>query len=116
MLGEGGTALSKLLEAIREFQARGDRRVDLKGLRAGIDALEGEFSAETRSSQLSGDHLADGSAGVVTWLSRLCGMSVTSVADRLCVGKQLESLPKIAEALRTGEGQLPVHRLALPPA
>ncbi|MEA2628394.1 MAG: hypothetical protein QOJ10_854, partial [Chloroflexota bacterium] len=44
-----------------------------------------------------------GSAGVVTWLSRLCGMSATSVADRLCVGKELESLPKIAEALRTGE-------------
>ena len=103
MLGEGGTTLAKLLEAIREFQAREDRRVDLKRLRVGIDALEGEFSAEARSSQLGGDNLADGSAGVVTWLSRLCGMSVTSVADRLCVGKQLESLPKIAEALRTGE-------------
>jgi Domain of unknown function (DUF222) len=67
-----------------------------------MDALEGEFAAETRWSQVSGDHLADGSAGVVTWLSRLCGMSATSVADRLCVGKELESLPKIAEALRTG--------------
>ena len=30
-------------------------------------------------------------------------MSATSVADRLCVGKQLESLAKIGEALRTGE-------------
>ena len=49
MLGEGGTALSKLLEAIREFQAREDRRVDLKGLRVGIDALEGEFSAEVQA-------------------------------------------------------------------
>ena len=37
MLGDGGTPLSKLLEAIREFQARTDRRVDPKGLRAGID-------------------------------------------------------------------------------
>src|SRR3979409_2383479 len=103
MLGEGGTALSKLLEAIREFQAREDRRVDLKGLRVGIDALEAEFSVEARSSQLSGDNLADGSAGVVTWLSRLCGMSVTSVGDRMCVGKQLESPPKIAAGLRSGE-------------
>ena len=102
MLGEGGTPLEGLLAEIRRFQDREDRRVDLKRLRAGIDALEGEFSVETRSSQVSGDHLADGSAGVVTWLSRLCGMSATSVADRLCVGKQLESLPKIAEALRTG--------------
>jgi hypothetical protein len=103
MLGEGGTPLAKLLEAIREFQDRDDRKVDLKILRQGIDALEYEFSAEARSAQLSGENLADGSAGVVTWLSRLCGMSVTSVADRVCVGKQLESLPKIAEALRTGE-------------
>jgi Domain of unknown function (DUF222)/HNH endonuclease len=103
MLGEGGTALSKLLDAIREFQAREDRRVDLKGLRVGIDALEGEFSVETRASQVSGDNLANGNPTVVTWLSRLCGMSATSTADRLCVGTQLESLPKIAEALRTGE-------------
>jgi hypothetical protein len=40
---------------------------------------------------------------VVTWISRLCGMSATSAADRLCVGRQLESLPKIAAALRSGE-------------
>jgi uncharacterized protein DUF222/HNH endonuclease len=30
-------------------------------------------------------------------------MSATSTADRLCVGTQLESLPKVAEALRLGE-------------
>jgi hypothetical protein len=30
-------------------------------------------------------------------------MSSTSAADRLCVGKELESLPKIAEALAAGE-------------
>ena len=40
MLGEGGTPLDKLLEAIREFQAREDRSVDLKGLREVIDALK----------------------------------------------------------------------------
>jgi hypothetical protein len=50
-----------------------------------------------------GDHLTNGNPTVVTWLSRLCGMSATSTADRLCVGTQLESLPKIADALRSGE-------------
>src|SRR3979411_120384 len=30
-------------------------------------------------------------------------MSATSAADRLCVGAQLESLPKVAEALSSGE-------------
>jgi hypothetical protein len=46
MLGEGGTALSKLEEAIREFQACGDRRVDLKGLREGIDALKVQLASD----------------------------------------------------------------------
>jgi hypothetical protein len=103
MLGEGGTPLSHLQAAVREFQAREDRRLDLKGLRAVIDALEGEFSVEARSCQETGSHLADGSATVVTWIGRLCGMSASSAADRLCVGTQLEALPKVADALRSGE-------------
>ncbi|HEV2035831.1 MAG TPA: DUF222 domain-containing protein [Candidatus Dormibacteraeota bacterium] len=103
MLGEGGTPLSHLEAAVRKLQAREDRRVDPKGLRAVIDALEAEFAAEARSCQETGTHLADGSATVVTWISRLCGMSATSAADRLCVGAQLESLPKLADALRSGE-------------
>jgi Domain of unknown function (DUF222)/HNH endonuclease len=103
MLGEGGTALTKLNAAIREFQAAEDRELDPKGLRAAIDSLEGTFSADTRRCRETGAHLADGGATVVTWVGRLCGMSATSVADRLCVGKQLESLPRIAEALRAGE-------------
>ena len=103
MLGEGGTALSRLDAAIREFQDSEDRDVDLRGLRRSIDSLEGTFSADTRRAQQTGAHLADGNATVVTWASRLCGMSATSTADRLCVGKQLESLPKLAQALREGE-------------
>jgi hypothetical protein len=103
MLGEGGTPLSDLEAAVGEFQARDDRRVDPKGLRAVIDALECEFAVEARSCQETATHLADGTATVVTWLSRTCGMSATSAADRVCVGTQLESLPKIAEALSSGE-------------
>ena len=103
MLGEGGTPLSELKAAVREFQTRADRRIDLKDLRGVIDALELEFAVEARRCQESGTHLADGAATVVTWIGRMCGMSATSAADRLCVGTQLESLPKIAEALSSGE-------------
>src|SRR5712692_8787475 len=103
MLGVGGKDLSELQAAIARFQARDERPVDLKALRAGIDALEAEFSAEARRVQLGKEHLADGSATVVTWLGRLCGMSATSAADRLCVGTQLESMPKVAKALSSGE-------------
>jgi hypothetical protein len=96
-------AIAKLKEAAREFDACEDRPIDLKGLREVIDSLERNFSADVRKAKAAGLHLADGNATLVTWASRLCGMSATSTADRLCVGTQLESLPKIAEALRTGE-------------
>src|SRR6267378_498005 len=102
MLGDEGAALAELQEAVHKFEAQEDRPINLKGLRVVIDSLEGVFSADTRRCQQTGTHLADGSATLVTWASRLCGMSATSTADRLCVGAQLESLPMIAEALRTG--------------
>ncbi|HEX7264899.1 MAG TPA: hypothetical protein VF383_12040, partial [Candidatus Dormibacteraeota bacterium] len=103
MLGEGGTPLSKLQAAVLEFQAREKRRVEPKGLRAVIDALECEFSSEVCEVQKSGDHLVNGNITASSWISRTCGMSVTSAADRLCVGEQLQSLPKIAAALSSGE-------------
>jgi hypothetical protein len=103
MLGEGGTDLDRFQEAVREFLARDERSVDLKSYRAVIDSLDGDFAAQTREVRKVGANRADGSASVVTWIGRICGMSSSSVADRLCVGTQLESLPKIAEALRTGE-------------
>src|ERR1700732_3274440 len=103
MLGEGGTALSDLESAARCFLQRGERGVDLKRYRAVIDALEGDFAAEARYVQETGAHLADGNATVLTWISRLCGMSATSAADRICVGSQLKELPKVAKALSSGE-------------
>ncbi|MEO8743684.1 MAG: DUF222 domain-containing protein [Candidatus Dormiibacterota bacterium] len=103
MLGEGGTPLEKLQAAVREFQARDERRVDAKGLRVAIDALEGEFAGEVLATQRNADHLPFGFSTAVGWVSHSCGMSRNSVSDRLCVGKQLESLPKIAAALGSGE-------------
>src|SRR5712664_3441728 len=103
MAGKGDTPLSKLLAAIHEFQTRDERRVDAKGLRAGIDVLEMEFAGEGREVQRSGDHLVGGNISAASWISRICGMSVPSAADRLCVGEQLESLPMVAEALSRGE-------------
>src|SRR3989442_5665036 len=104
MLGDGGTPLSRLLAAAREFhEAREERRLDLKGLRGVIDGLEAEFAHDARVAQRSGDHLVGGNISAATWISRICGMSVPSACDRLCVGEQLESLPLVAEALSKGE-------------
>src|SRR5260370_6234173 len=103
MAGEWGTALSELEGAVRKFRSRDERRVDLKELRGVIDELEGEFSTEARDAQRAGDHLLGGNITAASWISRTCGMSVTSAADRLCVGEQLQSLPKVAAALSSGE-------------
>jgi hypothetical protein len=102
MLGEGGTPLSRLREVVRELQVW-DEPVDLKELRVDIDSLEGVFSASARKSQIAGEHLLAGSLSAASWIARTCGMSVTSAADRVCVGKQLEDLPKVAAALGSGE-------------
>jgi hypothetical protein len=103
MLGEGGTALSEFEEAARKFLARGERSVDPKRYRAVIDSLDGDFSAVARDAQKTGEHLVSGNITAASWIARICGMSVTSAADRLCVGSQLESLPKVAAALGSGE-------------
>jgi hypothetical protein len=102
MLGEGGTPLSRLRAAVRELQAW-DEAVDVKELRVVIDALEGVFSAQARNAQRAGEHRVAGNITAASWIARTCGMSVTSAADRVCVGTQLEALPKVAEALGSGE-------------
>ena len=103
MLGEGGTPLSKLQAAAREFLARDERQVDLKEYRAVIDGLDGDFSVSAREAQQAGEHLVSGNVTAGSWIARTCGMSITSAADRLCVGEHLQSLPKIAAALSSGE-------------
>jgi Domain of unknown function (DUF222) len=78
------------------------RAEELRELREVIDALEVEFSRSARAFQLQGGHLADGSPGVVSWLRQNCRMSGPSAADRVCVGKELESRPHTTEALAAG--------------
>jgi hypothetical protein len=103
MLGEGGTPLEKLQAAVREFLARTERRVDLKEYRAVIDCLDGDFSASAREAQRAGEHLVAGSITAASWIARTCGMSISSAADRVRVGEHLESLPRVASALGSGE-------------
>src|SRR3984893_2260694 len=103
MLGQGGTTLADLEAAVRCFLQGDLRGIDLKRYRVVIDALEGGFASEARNVQKTGAHLAEGAASAVNWISHTCGMSATSAADRVCVGAQLEALPKLAEALRSGD-------------
>jgi Domain of unknown function (DUF222)/HNH endonuclease len=104
MVGVGVTSLSRLEEAIRDFHRDHESSEDdPQRLRAAIDALELEFSSMARRAEQRGDHLVGGNISAASWVSRTCGMSVPSAADRLCVGAQLESLPLVAEALSNGD-------------
>src|SRR5579859_825775 len=76
---------------------------ELRQLAAQIDALIGQFCRKAREFQRRGGHFAEGAPSAVSWLRRNCNMSSTSAADRLCVGKELEALPRLAEALAAGE-------------
>src|ERR1700693_1819300 len=104
MLGEGGTPFAEFQEAALKFLARSERGgVDLAEYRSVIDALDGDFGSEARDSQKAGAHLVDGNITAASWIARNCKMSVTSAFDRLRVGEQLESLPKVGAALISGE-------------
>jgi hypothetical protein len=104
MSGQGEVCLEVLEATVRAFLARKQRGgVDMKRYRGVIDALDGDFSATAREAQKSGEHLVSGNVTAASWIARTCGMSVNSAADRLCVGEQLEALPKVAAALASGE-------------
>ncbi|HKV86572.1 MAG TPA: DUF222 domain-containing protein [Candidatus Dormibacteraeota bacterium] len=100
MIGE----LEKLRAAVREFVENvDDRDVDLAELRSVLDNLEGKFCSAANKARERGDHLVGGNISACSWIARTCGMSSNSVSDRLCVGKQLESLPRVAAALSSGQ-------------
>src|ERR1051326_9086682 len=102
-------SMGPLKEAIANFRRRDSgalttfaRAEELRELRGLIDALEVEFSISARAFQAAGGHLADGYPGVVSWLRHNCKMSGASASDRVCIGKELESLPHTTESLASG--------------
>ena len=75
----------------------------VRDLRSVIDSLEGSFCSRARVFQRRGGHRLEGAPSAVSWLRHNCNLSSTSASDRLCVGKELESLHKVAAALAAGE-------------
>jgi len=76
---------------------------EVRELRSVMDGLEKKFCVRARAFQRRGGHLLEGAPSAVSWLKHNCKMSSTSAADHLCVGKELEALPQVAEALASGE-------------
>lgn len=76
--------------------------VEPSDLRRLIDSLERKFCELVHQAVERGDHVQQGRSAV-SFVSDTCRMSRTAAADRLVVGEQLRSLPRIAEALGEGE-------------
>lgn len=93
-------SLDQLEIAVRRVESAD--RLDPVRLRALADRLEGKFAQVVHRSTRGGDHEITGSSPVA-WVASTCSMTPTSASDRLCVGAQLEHLPKVAEALSSGE-------------
>jgi len=96
------SSFDRLRAAVDEF-GRDDEVVEPGELRSLIDRLEGKFAQVVRQASQRGDHLVRGHCSAVSWVMDTCSMSQGSASDRLCVGKQLESLPAIEEALSSGQ-------------
>jgi hypothetical protein len=88
---------------VGQLELADDFDVDPKALRSLIDRLEGKFASVVRQITDRGDHLVNGHCSAVSWVMDTCTMSQNSASDRLRVGKQLESMPKVGQALTSGE-------------
>jgi hypothetical protein len=96
--------LQSLQAAVDDLEREaGDGHVDPAELRRVIDRLEATFSRVVRKATERGDHLVMGHCSAVSWVMNTCSMSVSSASDRLCVGKHLDQMPQVAQAVNSGE-------------
>ena len=93
--------MDKLRSAIEELEAFPEG-VDPRALSALIDRLQALQCSILRDGVRRGEHLVGGKTPC-GWVASTCRVSGSAAADRLCVGEQLEKLPRVAGALRSGE-------------
>src|SRR2546426_5481252 len=95
--------LESLETAIADFDREADDdSVDPGRLSAAIDRLQGKLCRVLGAARKRGDHLVAGQSAC-TWVAVQCRMSKTTAANRLCVGEQMGNLPRVAEALSSGQ-------------
>ena len=92
----------ELRAAISVLEAEDDDFVDPRELSSLIDRLQGKLCRVVAAARKRGEHLLAGQSPC-SWVAMQCQMSRTSAADRLCVGEELAHLPRIAQALSSGE-------------
>src|ERR1700704_4975224 len=79
-----------------------DAEIDPSELSSAVDRLQLNLCGVVSHSKRNGDHLLTGMSPV-GWVAETCAMSRNSASDRLCVGEQIASLPKVAQAVNAGQ-------------
>ena len=95
--------LQALEDAIAAFDRDADDDfVDPRRLSAGIDRLQGKLCRVVAAATRRGEHLRTGRTAN-SWVADECRLMPGSAATALCVGEQLAAMPRVAEALSSGE-------------
>src|SRR2546430_352173 len=95
--------LDELEAAVRQFRNSADFDfVDPKRLSGVVDSLQGTLCTVLNQAKKRGENLLT-SQTACSWVAQTCGLTPNAASDRLCVGKQLEAMPLVAEALASGE-------------
>src|SRR5437899_8063314 len=89
--------------SVGEIEGLDDGDLDPKELSSLVDRLQVKFSKVIHRASERGDHLVMGNISASGWVANTCGMSRNSAGDRLCVGREIESMPEIEKALRLGQ-------------
>jgi hypothetical protein len=85
-----------------QIQDLDDCEIDPKELSSAVDRMQLKLCKVVDHGKRNGDHLLTGMSPV-GWVAETCAMSRNSASDRLCVGEQIASLPKVAQALSAGQ-------------
>lgn len=93
--------MERLRAAIAELEAFPEA-IDPRELSALIDRQQALLCRVVRAGVKRGDHLLEAKTPC-GWVAASCRVSATSAADRLRVGEQLDRMPRLAAALRSGE-------------
>ena len=95
--------LEDLEAAAADLEANADLDfMDLNRLSSVIHRLDGVRSRAAHRAVARGDHVLVGQSAP-TWVAKQCQMSKNAASDRLCVGAQLEKMPRVAAALSSSE-------------
>src|SRR5213593_1830572 len=94
--------MEKLRAAVAQLEAEDPDFIDPRDLSRLVDRLQAKLAEVVHRAAQRGDNTLEGKT-VHGWVASTCRLSGSAASDRLRVGAQLENLPRVAGALRSGQ-------------